>query len=99
VAASRFTLFLPSGKGGVFIPVRRPPDGPDVVRVEARLDGRLLNAVLITGDGWKAVQFRIPSSAPRFAAIEFDVADAGTGAPVEELMVGRARPLLGEPEP
>jgi O-antigen ligase len=97
VAASRFTLFLPSGTRGVFIPARRPADGPDVVRVEARLDGRLLNAVLITGDEWKAVRFSIPSSAPRFAAIDFDVADARTGAPVEELMVGRARPLLAEP--
>jgi hypothetical protein len=90
MAGARFSLFVPSDDAGVFVPIRRAPEAPDLIRVEARIGDALLNAVTIAGSDWTAIRFRLPGSAPRFARVDFTVIAPGvTDGPL--LHIGRAR--------
>ncbi len=77
-----FSLYVP-GSGTVVIPIRRVPGAPDPLRLELRLDGRLINAVHVGGDEWTSLRLTRRGEGRRFILIEVTVttpapAEAGT---------------------
>jgi hypothetical protein len=71
-----------------------------LIRVEARVDGHLINSIMLAGDAWGAMRFRLPQSAPRFARVDFTVIAPGGSATLDTplIHVGRAR-VMAAPNP
>jgi hypothetical protein len=91
-AGSAFALFLQATGRPVDVPLRRAPGAPDSLVVNVRIDGKLVNQIVIAGDGWQVVQVAVPQGPRQFALVDFSVEAPSTTSgslPEAVLRVGR----------
>ena len=70
-----FALYIPAA-GTAVVPVRRAPGAPDPLRLELRVDGRLIDSVHIGGDEWTALRLTRRGDRRRFVLLEVRIANA-----------------------
>jgi O-antigen ligase len=91
-AGTEFQIFLPAGDRPVAVPVRRAPGAPEILVVEVRIRGQLVNSVLVGGDSWTTIVVMVPPKSRRFELVDFLVRPQATssGVPAVLLRVGKA---------
>jgi hypothetical protein len=87
-----FSLYVP-GRRTAVIPIRRAPGAPDPLRLELRLDGRLINAIHVGGDEWTSLRLTRRGDDRRFIRIEVTV----TASLPEDARTDRALVRVGKP--
>jgi O-antigen ligase len=91
-AAADATIFAPSGAGSIQLPLRRPP-GAAPAEVEIRMDGRLVNRVVVSPDAWRTLHMIIPPAPSGYRRLDVRVVTAPRGdGSLEHLMIGKLKP-------
>jgi len=80
-SGARFSLYAPTGRTFI-VPVRRDPSAPDPVRLEARLDNRVVSSVTVSATDWHYVRVPVPATDARFVRLEFVATSDPPAAPI-----------------
>jgi len=90
-AGASFALYLPATGRPVEVPVRRSPGVTEVLLIEVRIGGRLMDTVPVADDAWQRLLIPVPAGPRRFELVDFSVRVEKPGAALPDVLlrVGR----------
>jgi hypothetical protein len=86
-AGTLFGIFLQAGDRPVAVPIRRAPGAPDPLVVDVKVQGQLIDSVLVGGDAWQTILVPVPKRSRQFELVDFSVRPQAPNQAVPTVLV------------